>query len=389
MKAKIQQKIMDLQQELLDLSHKIHANPELGFEEHQAMQWQINLLKKHGFVITAPYAGLDTAYKAERKLGKGGPRIAFLAEYDALKGLGHGCGHNLIATMAVGAAIGLAAAEQIDGEIIVLGCPAEETGWGKITMLNNGGFKDIDFVMMIHPGSGNIIGRGGLACTDVDIEFKGVAAHSKEPEAGVNALTAMINLFNEIDILRQTWEEGTKINGIITSGGTASNIIPDYAAARFTIRAKKAKYVEKMLDDMRRAANAAALLTGAKPTVKPELIATERYPNLVMGKAFAKNMEMLGEHMEMASPDVAAGSSDFSNISMVIPGIHEYLAIAVPEVKGHTPEFVQASISPRSDEVAIKGAQGLAMTGYDILSDQELRDAIYKEFHDTVPAVVL
>ena len=207
MKAKIQQKIMDLQQELLDLSHKIHANPELGFEEHQAMQWQINLLKKHGFVITAPYAGLDTAYKAERKLGKGGPRIAFLAEYDALKGLGHGCGHNLIATMAVGAAIGLAAAEQIDGEIIVLGCPAEETGWGKITMLNNGGFKDIDFVMMIHPGSGNIIGRGGLACTDVDIEFKGVAAHSKEPEAGVNALTAMINLFNEIDIFRQTWEE--------------------------------------------------------------------------------------------------------------------------------------------------------------------------------------
>jgi len=387
MKEKIQEKLMKIQRELCDLSHKIHENPELGFEEHKAVQWQTEILRSHGFHVETPYAGMETAYKATFKLGEDGPCIAFLAEYDALKGMGHACGHNLIASMSIGAAIGLVkAAEGLNGRIVVLGCPAEETMGGKIIMLNNGGFKDIDFVMMLHPGNENIVGRGGLACTEIDIEFKGAAAHSKEPEEGVNALTAIISVFNGTDILRQTWPEGVKINGIITAGGTASNIIPDFAAARFTIRAKTAKYIEKMIEDIQKVVNAAALITGAKHTVTTGLIFSERYPNAVMRRVFTQNMALLGETMLPAPAGMAMGSSDFSNISMVIPGIHEYVAIAPLEVKNHTIEFVAAATSPKSDEMLLQGAKALAMTGYDILTDQSLRTEIYEEFHATVPA---
>ncbi len=372
---------------LCDLSHKIHANPELGFAEHKAVQWQTELLQDHGFSIETPYSGLETSYKATFIKGTGGPAIAFLAEYDALKGLGHACGHNLIAAMAVGGAIGLAkCTAPVNGKVVVIGCPAEETGHGKVILLNNGGFDGIDFAMMIHPGNRNLIGRGGLASTRLDIEFFGKAAHSKEPAEGINALTALLNTFTGIDTLRQVWRDDARINGIITAGGVASNVIPEYAAATFTVRSRTGQYLHKMIADIGRVADAAALVTGAKSKVTTGLVSTERYPNRVMGETFKANMALLNETMTYPPAGLQVGSSDFGNVSMVIPAIHEYLAIATTEVKNHTPEMAGAACSPRSDAVLVKGAQGLAMTGHDILASAELRKRIVDEFQQTMAA---
>lgn len=385
MKNTIEQEINKIQEELLNLSHTIHQNPEIRFQEKKAVKWQTQLLKSHGFSIETPFAGLDTSYKATIKGGGNGPRVAFLAEYDALEGVGHGCGHNMIATMSVGAAIGLSKiADKINGEIIVLGCPAEESGKGKVVMINNDGFEGIDYAMMIHPSTRNLIGRGGLAAVVLDIEFQGKAAHSKEPAEGINALTAIIKTFSGIDTLRQIWKDDARINGIITAGGIAPNIIPEYAAARFTVRAKTSAYLSKMIKDIERVVEAAAMITGAKPQVKPGLMSTERYSNAVMGNLFKDNMAMLGEVMQHPPKGLSVGSSDIGNVSMIIPTIHEYIAIAPITVKNHTKEFAQAARSEKADEMLLKGAKGLAMTALDIFSSKTLQAEIYNEFKNTV-----
>lgn len=384
-KNKIIAEIENSKNDLVELSHKIHKNPEVAFEERQAADWQMELLKRHGFEVQSPVGGLATAYKATYT-GRGkGPRVAMIAEYDALKGLGHACGHNIIAANAVGAAIGLSKfMDQIDGEVVVFGAPAEESGGGKIILTEQGLFKDVDFAMMIHPGNKNIIGRGGLACVTFAVEFFGKAAHSARPEKGINALTSLISFFNNIDILRQTWQQkqGAMINGIITAGGAADNIVPDYAAATFTVRAKTRTYLLKMIEDLKRIAHSSAAVTGAKAAVKVELIFAERYPNRTMGETFKANMALLGETMSYPDPEESVGSSDIGNVSIETPSIHEYLWIAPENVVGHSTEFKEAAVSARADEVVVKGAQGLAMTGWDILTDAGLRERIYDEFKE-------
>jgi amidohydrolase len=385
LKKRILHVVDEARNELFDLSHKIHQNPEIRFQEKKAVDWQTELLKKYGFSIEVPFAGLSTSYKAVIKRNSVGPRIALLAEYDALEEVGHGCGHNLIAAMSVGAAIALSKIMgELAGEILVLGCPAEESGKGKVVMINNGGFANIDYAMMIHPGTRNLIGRSGLAAVVLDVEFQGKAAHSKEPAEGINALTAIIKTFTGIDTLRQIWADDARINGIITAGGTAPNVIPEYAAARFTVRAKTSKYLSKMLDDLKKVVDAAALITGAVAKFEPGLISTERYSNAVMGEAFKDNMAILGETMNYPPAGLSVGSSDIGNVSMIIPTIHEYLAVAPPSVKNHTKEFAQAVISEKSDEMLLKGAKGLAMTAYDIFTDAALRQKIYSDFERKV-----
>lgn len=385
LKEQILQAVDEIKDELFGLSHKIHQNPEIRFQEEKAVAWQTELLRKHGFSVEVPFAGLATSYKAAIKGKAAGPRIALLAEYDALEKVGHGCGHNLIASMSVGAAIALARMMGgLEGELMVLGCPAEESGKGKVVMINHGGFANVDYAMMIHPSTRNLIGRGGLAAVVLDVAFRGKAAHSKEPAEGINALTAVIKTFTGIDTLRQVWTDDARINGIITDGGTAPNVIPEYAAARFTVRAKTSKYLLRMLDDIRKAADAAALITGAELSFQPGLMSTERYSNAVMGEILKVNMAVLGETMNYPPHGLSVGSSDIGNVSMLIPTIHEYLAIAPTSVKNHTEEFAQAAISRKGDEMLLKGAKGLAMTAYDIFTDAELREKIYGDFESKV-----
>lgn len=370
--------------ELIHLSRQIYENPELGFEEFKAMVWQAETLKNHGFEVETGYLGLQTSYQARLKTGNG-PRIAFMAEYDALNGFGHACGHNIIAASSVGAGIGLAHAMtelHVPGEVIVLGTPGEEGPGGKIYLADRGAFDNVDFALMIHPANESIIGRGGLAAQSLTVTYRGKPVHSASPEKGVNALTSVIALFNAIDTLRQVWPDTGRCNGIITKGGSASNIVPDLAECSFTVRASKKKELTAMMLQIRAAAQRAAELTGAAVDLSDGPLFAERYSNLTMGKLFKKNMESLGEKMDYPDPLKRVGSSDVGNVSMIVPTIHEYLSIAGPDVVGHTHAFRKAAGSPRADDIVLLAAKGLAMTGWDLATNEKNRAAVRKEFED-------
>lgn len=385
MKQKIISEIDMIKDELIRLSHDIHSNPEIGFQEKKAVTWQTKLLQKHGFNIEYPYCKVRQAFKATFKCNDKGPKIAFLSEYDALPEIGHGCGHNIIAASAVGAAIGLSkVVKNVPCEVMVIGTPAEEGGGGKIHLVDAGAFDDVDFAIMVHPATKTIVGRGGTACTGVALEYFGVSAHSAGPEYGVNALSALIAAFNNINSMRQSLKDGVKINGIIKSGGVASNIIPGYAKAEFTVRAKTRSYLMKVINKMQSAAKAAALTVGAKYKFSHDLVYAERYPNLTMGEVFKTNLESLGEKVGYPSPDEVLGSSDIGNVTMIVPTIHEYIAIAHLTMNTHTKEFAKAAKSERADKALIKAAKAMAMTGYDILVDKDLQEKIYREFKETV-----
>ncbi|SHK01286.1 amidohydrolase [Paramaledivibacter caminithermalis] len=386
LKQQICDEIENIEKELVDLSKKIHEKPELAFHEYSAAKNILLLLEKHGFNIKKGIANLETAFRAEYN-GKGkGPTIAFLAEYDALPEIGHGCGHNLIGTMSVGAAIGLSKiADKIDGKIVVLGTPGEEGGGGKVIMVNEGVFDDIDYAMMIHPSTSNIICRGGLATRKLTIEYHGKSAHSSSPEDGINALQAVINTFNFIDHIRAILPLKSNINGIITNGGNAPNVIPDYASCSFSVRADTVSDLKIVVEHIEHIVKTIEKLMGVKADISKTLIYTERYPNKIIAEKLKENIAQFGEVMNYPKPNMKYGSSDIGNVSLIVPSIHSYLKIAEPGTISHSIDFTKAAITDDAHIQMIKGAKALALTGFDIFSDEKLRQDIYEEFHRTVP----
>ncbi len=383
-KSKITRYIDSVAAEIGDLAREIHANPELGFEEFKAVGFIGAVLEKHGFAVQKGYGGLPTAFRADAKGKEGGPTVAFLAEYDALNGCGHGCGHNLIAACSTGAFLGLAAViDELQGNVCLIGTPAEEGGSGKVKLLRAGAFDDVDFALMMHPSSGgaNLVGRGGRAACGIDVEFHGQGAHSSVPQCGVNALSAVLSLFQQIDMMRPTFEPQDNINGVILHGGTASNIIPAYAKCSFCVRAETMKRVEELNGLIARCVKNAEALTGARAEMTAEDIAAERYPNRPMNQAFKDNMESQGVAMHWPDPSKQYGSSDIGNVSIKIPAIHDYLTITGDEtVAAHTAAYADRAATPEAIEVCLKGAKGLAMTGCDILESRAFQQEI-REYH--------
>ncbi len=385
MHSQIRKIVEELRSELLGLSHSIHADPETAFEEHKAVAFQKELLEKHGFKVETPLCDLPTAYRASFPRKKEGPVVAFIAEYDALRDIGHACGHNIIASVAAGAAIALSkAVAELPGEILVIGSPAEESGGGKVLLVERGAFRNVDFAMMIHPGTENLYGRGGIAATHVDVEFFGRASHAVEPRKGINALTSMIEYFNSLNGLRQTWDKGHVLTGIITNGGKAPNVVPDYTSASFVPRSPTKQGLLLILEDMERAARSAAMLTGAEYTMKYDVVYAERHPNIVLGERFRDNMVQLGETAVFADARIPLGSSDIGNVSLELPTIHEYIAIADDSTTSHSDRFREAAVSPRGDEAVLIGAKALAMTAWDVFSDSELREKAIAEYREKV-----
>lgn len=385
-RASIINRIDELEDELVALGETLHENPELAFQEFEAVRNITTLLEKHGFNIIMGTGMLKTAFKAEY-IGKDeGPTVAFLAEYDALPQIGHGCGHNLIATMAVGAAIGLKeVADYIDGKIVVLGTPAEEGGGGKILMLEEGYFDDIDYALMMHPCVNNMIYRGGLANRSIKIEYFGKSVHSAYPEGGINALQATIQTFNMIDHFRGLFPLKTNINGIIREGGNMPNIIPDYSSCEFSLRAetvKDLKVVEGYLDHI---VESVEKLIGVKSKVEKSIIYAERYPNRHIDERLKENIAPFGVEMKYPDPDMKYGSSDIGNVSLKIPAIHSYIKIADRGTNSHSTDFTKAANSHRAYDMALKAAKAMALTGYDILTDEKLRRDIQEEFDRIVP----
>lgn len=380
--------------ELTELSHEIHDHPELGFEEYRAVELITGLLKRHGFQTEENYCGLPTAFRA-RKRGRraDGPRLSFLAEYDALRGVGHGCGHNLIAACSTGAFLGLAAVmEEFEGEISLIGTPAEEGGAGKVILLERGGFEDVEYALMMHPSSGgpkqNLVARGGRASGTVTVIFHGKAAHSSFPAGGINALNSAVSVFNQIDLMRPCLEVQDNINGVILEGGTAGNIIPERAVCEFCIRAATMKRVQELIKLVTDCAGRAGELTGAVPEIRTERIYAERYPNLPMCMAFKRHMEELGVEMHFPDPDRQYGSSDIGNVSIQIPAIHDYLSISGSQtLQAHSKEYARAAAEPEADRMLLLGAKGLALTGADIMADRHFRNEIQEYHRKQVPEI--
>jgi len=381
MKAAIWQRIDELSQELWDLALKIHANHELGFEEFKAAAWLTEALERGGFEVERGVGGLPTAFKAVHPAVNPGPRIAILAEYDALPELGHACGHNLIATIAVGAALGLAPfKKELPGTLLVIGTPAEEGGGGKIKLIQAGVFRDVDAAMMVHPADQTVVDRGSLAITEVKIEFHGKAAHaSSEPEKGINALDAVIQTFVALNALRQHIKDGSRIHGIITHGGVKPNIVPEYAAAVFYVRAPENTYRDELVEKLKKCAEGAALATGAKLTftkVGHEYKAIR--PNKTMAQVFAKYLVELGYPPE--EPKGWMGSTDMGDVSWEVPAIHPYIRIGPGEIPGHSREFAEAAKSEGARRAMLAAAKVVAATCLELWTDSELFRRVQEEF---------
>lgn len=374
LKDEISTRVDALRPELERIGRDIHANPEIGYEERRAVAWLTELLTRQGFSVEVGVANTPTAFVAEQRNGTG-PTIAFLSEYDALRGLGHGCGHNLIATASTGAGIALAEVlDRFPGRVQVIGTPAEEGGGGKIRLIRGGIFQEVDTAMMFHPDTRTQVLHWALAVTHMHFEFIGRAAHaSGDPEKGINALDAFVLAYNGISMLRQHIKDGARLHGFLKEGGTAPNIVPERTSGEFLVRARDEPYMQELVQKVKNIFQAAALATGCsvKLTFEEEPYADMRN-NGVLAKLFEANLQRLGIDPAEGVPWENAGSTDMGNVSHVVPSLHPTLAIASPEVAGHSQAFLEASGSLRGYQAMIDAAKALAMTGADLLADPSL-----------------
>lgn len=386
LKDRVCREIGTARNEFVALSRRIHEHPELGLQERQAADWLGGMLREAGFSVERPIAGMETAFRAETGGASARPRVALIAEYDALAGLGHACGHNLICMASVGAAVALRrAVPTLPGRLTVLGTPAEETMGGKIPMVEQGAFEGVDAAMMFHPSRNNWWTRGALAAQSLLMKFHGKPAHAAAmPEKGINALNALLLTYHAIDSLRQHVPSDVRIHGIITKGGDAPNVVPAYAEGDFLVRAAARSTMSDVMAKVKQCAEGAAAQTGARVEFEQGLVYAERYNNQVLADLFAGNMGRIGIEGERPPSEGGVGSSDIGNVSMVCPTIHPYLKIA-DEISGHTVEFREAAGSPRGYEAMLAAAKGLAMTALDVMYRPDTVKAMWDEFKATVP----
>jgi amidohydrolase len=391
LKEKVKGDVDALMPRLIEMSDWIGKHPELGSEEFEASKLLATELGKHGFKVEMGVLGMSTAFKAVIK-GKGeGPKIAFLCEYDALPGVGHGCGHNMIATSGLGAGIATSKLmKELPGELWVVGTPAEE-GHGpshgaKKKMAEAGFFEGVDAVMMMHP-IGNMKTRVNqifLATSGILIEYSGKNAHAAaDPQNGLNALNAAVLCFMAIHANRQQLRRDANavVHGIITEGGLASNIIPDRAVLQFGVRSSEDAYVPTMIKMVENSAKGAAIATGCevKVTVSPGLKSTVRNPPLE--KLFIKEFKELG--VEAEDPDAPlppSGSTDFSDLSHFVPGMHTMVGFTKADITGHSRELCAATMTEEGHRGIEIGAKVLALAGVEVLTDAKLRAEIKEAF---------
>jgi len=383
LKSRVVAEVDARRDELIRISDTIHANPELAFQEFEAVALLTSVLERGGFAVQRGVAGLETAFVASYTSQKGDrPVVAFLAEYDALAELGHACGHNIIGTASVGAALAVQSVlDEVAGTVQVAGTPAEEGGAGKVIMAEAGVFDDLDVALMVHPSTCTVTRRGSLACYDLKMEFFGQAAHAAgSPDKGINALDACILTYNNISALRQQLADDVRLHGIITHGGAAPNIIPDYAAAEFLVRAAEKDDALVVLGKVEDCARAGALAAGAEVKLtRGEKYYANMVPSTVLADLFEANLTALGREVQLPEPDERMGSTDMGNVSHVVPALHAYVAIAPEEVAGHSPEFRAAAASPEGHAGLLDAAKALAMTAVDLFYNPELVDAAWKE----------
>ncbi|MEA1994080.1 MAG: M20 family metallopeptidase [Euryarchaeota archaeon] len=373
--------IDELKPMLYELSKEIFENPETAYEEYKASKLLSETLEKEGFEVKKDICNIETAFKAQ--YGEGKVKIAFLAEYDALPGVGHGCGHNIIAAAALGAGMALKRAiekKNLDATVYVIGCPAEEAEGAKVLFAEKGVFDDVDLALMIHPGNKTLITEHFLAIKELRFKFYGKPSHAAaSPEEGINALDGVIQTFNSINALRQHLREDVRIHGIITHGGDAPNIVPKYAEAYFFVRATDNEYLEETLKKVKNCAKGASTATGAELTIEEGKGYKAFYPNKVLADLFEKHLRSMDITIDEPDEFGGQGSSDIGNVSCVVPSLHPFIRITEEELRGHSQEFARAAISGKGNEAILIGAEAMVLTALDIIEETKL----LKEVKDT------
>ncbi|HEY3065860.1 MAG TPA: M20 family metallopeptidase [Methylomirabilota bacterium] len=385
LKTKVAAAVDRLGDELEQISHRIHDNPELAYQEVQAAAWLTDFLEKHGARVERGVGGVPTAFRATIAGTGSGPTIAIMAEYDALPGIGHACGHNVIATAGAGAGAALAVelgTLPFAGQIQVIGTPAEEGGVGKVRLLDAGVFSGVDAAMMIHGRCGTLRWRPSLGIVKVKVDFHGTAAHASSwPWRGVNALNAVIQLFVSLDLMRQQLRPDARVHGVITRGGAQANIIPEHTSAEFYLRALDREYCEELLRRFQACAEGAATATGCRVSVTPDPVFHEPLkPNRAMADLFGQNLELIGFPEDPDDGEAGYGSTDCGNVSQVLPTIHPYIRISPDGVPGHSREFAKAARSPLARAGMVAGAKALALTALDLLGSPEALQRAKNDF---------
>lgn len=357
--------------ELIELSEKLHAHPETAWQEHQAVKWVADVLAAEGFRVTQKYLGFDTAFMAE--FGSGSTTVGFMAEYDALPGLGHACGHNLIAASSVGAGLALAPlADALDLTIRVYGTPAEEGGGGKIEMLDAGAFRDLDFAMMVHPAAVDIAEAEPFAVAHHHIEYTGVSAHAAAyPDEGVNANDAFLIAQTAIGLLRQQLPDDTRVHGIQTVGGFAPNAIPEKTEGRWYTRANSLAELEKLDERVRACFEAGALASGTQLHITPESKSYAEFRTYQRAlEAYKTNAAARGR--VFADPATAGrmnrASTDMGNVSQIVPAIHPYIGVDSLPHTNHQKEFADSCIGSVAERALLDAAILMAWTTIDLFA---------------------
>jgi amidohydrolase len=371
-------------EELFGIALDIHSHPELNYQEFHAAKLLSDTLEAHDFAVERGIGGVETAFRATLEGGAGdGPTVAVLAEYDALPEIGHGCGHNLIAMAGLGAGLGVQAnMKNLPGRLVVIGTPAEEGGGGKIKLLEAGVFDGVDICLSSHPSSNRTIipqdipmdESWSLAMVGFRYIYHGKAAHAAAaPEEGINALNSLIHLFTGIDALRQHLREDTRIHGIITDGGLAPNVVPEFAAANFMLRCRDRNYLSDVIvGKVLKIAEGAALITGATLEVEPYYPFYENVlPNAVLAENFRANAEAVGMRIDAPTGGRrgSGASTDFGNVSQVLPSLELRYAVSETPVPSHSRQMTETAITETALSSALNVAKVLSLTAGDFLRD--------------------
>ena len=383
-KAGAQERFRDVRKNVLNLSHRIHANPELGFEEEKACGWLADELAGAGFDVQRGVCDVPTAFIA--RAGSGPLHIAICAEYDCLPEIGHACGHNMIAAMAAGA--GIAAAKVADDAgltVSVIGTPAEEVGnaSGKIVMLERGGFAGIHAAMMVHPAPVEMLEAHLIAASIFDVYYTGKEAHSSAfPEMGINAADALTVAQTSIGLLRQHLRPTDRVHGIITHGGDAPNVVPAHTSAKYMVRAESIKELGDVRTKVHRCFEAGAIATGAKLEIRggDKPYADVRYDHEI-SLIYKRNAEAVGRTFPELTPQMArmAASTDMGNVSYAIPSIHPMIGINSLPAANHQPEFTAHCITEEADKAVLDGALAMAWTAIEMAGNAALRARLMKK----------
>src|SRR5438309_3953633 len=381
LKVRVAERV-DARADALDrLALEIHARPELAYEERFAADALASYLSREGADVRRSAGGLETAFVAEA--GSGRPVVAILGEYDALPGVGHACGHNLMGTAAAGAFLALRdVAADVKGRVRLVGCPAEERGNGKVALIKAGVFADVDAALMFHPGDRDEIDPLMLAMVTLDVELVGKAAHAAaEPHEGVNALDALMLGWNALSALRLVVRSDSRVHGIITDGGKAANIIPDHAAARLMVRSPDNAYLADLKRRVLACFEGAAQATGCELRAEWSEVCEVVTTNRPLAEAFTANAKSLGRTLHPRRAADTHGSTDMGNVTTIAPGIHPFLSITDVPIPGHSVAFAEAAKTPQALETMHIAAKALAMTAIDVLTDPGLAKRA-KEAHN-------